>query len=85
MRWVQELAEFNFEIKYHPGKHKVNADALSRLASDFAGYMMKCENKITSEEFQSLVTSTLASERGEGTWITSLTVEPNALEPEQEY
>ena len=31
MRWVSQLGQFNFEIKFRPGKHNRNADALSRL------------------------------------------------------
>ena len=30
-RWANELASFNFTIKYRPAKHNQNADALSRL------------------------------------------------------
>ena len=30
-RWVSELANFNFNIKYRAGKQKTNTDALSRL------------------------------------------------------
>jgi hypothetical protein len=64
MRWVGELAEFNFEIKYRPGKSNVDADTLSRLPSDFAKYMEKCENTVESEEFQATVTSILAAREG---------------------
>ena len=31
LRWVGELADFNFTIKYRPGKVNTDADALSRL------------------------------------------------------
>ena len=30
-RWVAELADYTFDIKYKPGKHNIEADALSRL------------------------------------------------------
>lgn len=30
-RWAAELANFNFSIKYRPGRHNQNADALSRI------------------------------------------------------
>lgn len=30
-RWLSELANFSFNIKYRVGKHNANADALSRL------------------------------------------------------
>lgn len=33
-KWASQLAEFDFEIKYRPGKQNVNADVLSRLPSD---------------------------------------------------
>ena len=29
-RWSQTIAEFNVEIKHHPGRQHSNADALSR-------------------------------------------------------
>ena len=60
MRWVGELVEFNFKIKYRPGKSNVDSDTLSRLPSDFAKYMEKYENTVKSEEFQASVTSILA-------------------------
>lgn len=30
-RWASQLASFNFDIKYRPGKSNANADALSRF------------------------------------------------------
>lgn len=30
-RWVAQLASFNYDIKYRPGKSNANADALSRI------------------------------------------------------
>ena len=30
-RWVAELADYTFDIKYKPGKTNIEADALSRL------------------------------------------------------
>ena len=32
-KWAAQLAEFDFEIKYRPGKQNTNADALSRLSA----------------------------------------------------
>ena len=34
MRWVGELADFNFEIRYRQGKLNVDAESLSQLPSD---------------------------------------------------
>lgn len=33
-RWVAELTEFSFEIKYPPGKSNIDADVVSRLPLD---------------------------------------------------
>ena len=41
-RWVAELAYFNFNIKYWPGKSKIDADVLSRLPLDPIEYMEEC-------------------------------------------
>ena len=30
-RWAAELADYSFDIKYKPGKHNIEADALSRM------------------------------------------------------
>ena len=30
-RWITSLANYNFTITYHSGKHNINADALSRV------------------------------------------------------
>ena len=41
LRWVNELADFNFTIKYRPGKVNTDADTLSRIP-DFESYMGTC-------------------------------------------
>ncbi|XP_048757672.2 uncharacterized protein LOC125667991 [Ostrea edulis] len=30
-RWLEELSQYNMEIQHRPGRHNINADALSRL------------------------------------------------------
>ena len=29
--WIEQIMEFDFEVRHRPGKHHVNADCLSRL------------------------------------------------------
>ena len=41
-RWVAELADYNFDIKYRPGKSNTDADMLSRLPLDPNEYMENC-------------------------------------------
>ena len=42
LRWVADLAEFNFTIKYRPGKENVDADCLSRKPLELSELKRKC-------------------------------------------
>ena len=33
-RWVAQLSNYNFDIKYKPGRHNTDADALSRMSEE---------------------------------------------------
>ena len=37
-RWVNELADFNINIHYKPGRNNTDADALSRFPEDIKEY-----------------------------------------------
>ena len=41
-KWAAQLADFDFEIKYRPGKIITNADVLSRLSSDNVDILSEC-------------------------------------------
>lgn len=41
-RWVVELVDFNFNIKYRFGKFNIDVDVLFRLLLDFSEYMEDC-------------------------------------------
>ena len=41
-RWVAKLADFNFRLRYRPGKMNTDADFLSRLPLDPQEYMESC-------------------------------------------
>ena len=54
-RWVSELANFNFSIKYRAGKQNTNADALSRLNKEEGG---ECDiNEVEASLASSLSTT----------------------------
>ena len=45
-RWVGELADFRFEVKYRPGKANIDADTLSRLPLDIDSYLDSCTQEL---------------------------------------
>ena len=46
MRWVNELADFNFSIHYKPGKTNTDADYLSRRPMDIADLKKACTESV---------------------------------------
>ncbi|XP_039866235.1 uncharacterized protein LOC120720578 [Simochromis diagramma] len=48
-RWVAELADFNFSIKYRPGRANGDADGLSRMPLDMEEYMRTCSQEMKPE------------------------------------
>ena len=47
--WVSKLADFNFKIRYRPGKENGDADYLSRLPLDFEKYMKQCTMEVNQD------------------------------------
>lgn len=48
-RWVGELSDFRFDIKYRPGKSNADVDTLSRLPLDMERYEMACTEELSNE------------------------------------
>ena len=47
LRWIGELSDIDFEIKYRPGKIKIDADSLYRIPGDFTKYVDSCTLTVT--------------------------------------
>ena len=77
--WVGELADFNFDIKYRPGKSYVDADTFSRMPLDFGEYMKTCTEEVGTDEIQAIASSAQVQADGGSTWITTLTDNPAVL------
>ena len=55
LRWTGELADFNFNIRYRPGKLSGDADALSRMPRDIDEYMKMCSAEVNRDVVQASV------------------------------
>lgn len=51
-RWVGELSDFHFEIKYRPSPANVDADTLSRLPLNIDMYVRECTEALSPEVVQ---------------------------------
>ena len=79
LRWVSELADFSFTIKYRPGKANGDADTLSRVPLDIESIMKSCTEEISSDIRQALTCEAQLFDKGEPNFITSLSTDPNVL------
>lgn len=48
-RWVAELADFHFTIRYRPGRENGDADSLSRMPVDIETMMRHCTEELSSD------------------------------------
>ena len=71
-RWVTKLANFNFSVKYRPGKYNIDADTLSRMPLDINSYMSACTSETSSDDFQTTVAAVSSQSVGETIWVSAL-------------
>jgi len=82
LRWINELADFLFEIKYRPGKANADADTPSRMPVSFENYMESC-SEVASQDVLDAVTSSIHETNSVQTaWLSSLTAVPDILKEE---
>ena len=77
LQWVGELADFHFNIKYHPGSVHRDADTLSQIPFDT--YIKECTEETTPAIIQAIVTSVQAQSDGSNNCISSFTTDPTLL------
>ena len=63
MRWVNELADFEFTIKYRPGKLNVDADYLSRRSLDLEQLKAECTEEFNPQEINAVISRMKVSSR----------------------
>ena len=84
-RWVAELADFSFSIKYRPGHSNGDADALSRLPRDFPTYMEECTEEVSPDVINASIEGVSALHHHDTVWISALTQEKDLLEMDNEF
>ena len=82
LRWVGELADFNFNIKYLPGKCHIDADSFSRMPFDINKYMPECTESIPEETVKTMYQSAQAINVGKSPWITAIVNSASVLQEE---
>ncbi|KAL9964944.1 hypothetical protein ACROYT_G028661 [Oculina patagonica] len=78
-RWVAELADFSFTIKYRPGHSNKDADALSRLPMDIDSYMNLCTEKVSQSDIMACCVGVGALGRGEAIWVSAVSNDSDLL------
>ena len=71
-RWVSELADFSFAIKYRPGDSNKDADALSRFPMDIDSYMKLCTENVSQGGVKACCVGVGAQGRGETIWVSAV-------------
>lgn len=71
-RWVAELADFNFNIKYRPGKSNIDADVLSRLPLDFSAYMETCIAEMEKDAICATSQAVIHQETDATPWVAAV-------------
>ena len=85
LRWVGELADFNFTIEYHPAKVNTDADALSRLLPNIDSYLEMCTEEMTMDTLQAVELSILEQQVNNINWITAFTTNQDVLEEDMKH
>ena len=71
-RWMAELADFNFNIKYRPGKYNINADVLSRLPLDPSEYMEDCTAEMEKDTICVTIQAVIHQEKDVTPWVAAV-------------
>ena len=72
-RWVTELADFHFKIRYRPGKANIEADFLSRLPDDIQSFMDDCTEETPKGAVGAVMHSVLHQSSSNAIWVYALT------------
>ena len=75
-RWVAALADFNFNIKYRPGRVHRDADFFSRMKTNINSVIDECTEETTQEDIQATISAVCAQQQGQVNWLMSVSADP---------
>ena len=78
--WIASLANFEFAIKYRPGKANIDADFLSRMPTNIETYMKECTQETSQNEFAATVNALTARHQGNVNWIHAVSLNKDAVQ-----
>ena len=78
--WIASLADFEFTIKYRPGKANIDADFLSRMPTNIETYMEECTLETSQSEFAATVSALTARDQGNVNWIHAISLNKDAVQ-----
>ena len=79
-RWIASLADFEFTIKYRPGKANIDADFLSRMPTKIEMYMKECTQETSQNEFAATLSALTARHQGSVNWIHAVSLNKDAVQ-----
>ena len=80
-RWVAELADFNFNIKYQPGKSNIDTDVLSHLPLDPSEYMDDCTAEMKKDAICATIQAVIHQEEDGTPWVAAVSANIVHAEP----
>ena len=80
IRWVSELADSNFKIRYRPGRVHRDADGLSRMPMDFEKYMDLCTEETSQEFIKATINAVQLQDKNLSNRVTLFATDPDVLD-----
>ena len=71
-RWVGELSDFRFNIKYRPGRVNIDADTLSRVPLDIEQYMPTCTEELSQDVVNAVWEGSRVAQGKDAAWVAAL-------------
>ena len=79
LRWINELADFHFDIRHRPGRANAGAETLSRMPISFEDYVKSCSEIVNQDVLDAVTSSIHETNTVQTAWLSSLTAVPDML------